>query len=77
MAEIEQIDDSQVVKFCYVKWIGPGIPTMQKAKIGTHAGTVRDFFHPYHVTLDSPDKHEVNDDNIMKLIRVQRHSAFY
>lgn len=68
--KIEQIDDSQVVKFCYIKWIGPNIPTMQKAKIGTHAGTARDFFHPCHVTLDSPDKHEVNDDNIMKLIRI-------
>jgi hypothetical protein len=68
--KIEQIDDSQVVKFCYVKWIGPNIPHMQRAKIGTHAGTVRAFFHPHHVTLDSPDKPEVNDDHIMKLIRI-------
>jgi len=68
--KIEQIDDSQVVKFCFVKWIGPNIPTMQKAKIGTHAGTVRTFFHPHHVTLDSPDKPEVNDEHIMKLIRI-------
>lgn len=68
--KIEQIDDSQVIKFCFVKWIGPNIPTMQKAKIGTHSGTIRTFFHPHHVTLDSPDKPEVNDDNIMKLIRI-------
>jgi len=68
--KIEKIDDSQVTKFCFVKWIGPSIPMMQKAKIGTHAGIVKQFFHPHHVTLDSPDKHEVNDDNIMKLIMV-------
>eukprot|EP01126_Amoeba_proteus_P015624 TRINITY_DN1705_c0_g2_i3.p1 TRINITY_DN1705_c0_g2~~TRINITY_DN1705_c0_g2_i3.p1 ORF type:complete len:392 (+),score=92.95 TRINITY_DN1705_c0_g2_i3:577-1752(+) len=68
--KVEQIDDSLVTKYCFVKWIGPNVPIMQKAKIGTHSGPVRAFFHPHHVTLDSPDKHEVNDDNIMKLIMI-------
>jgi hypothetical protein len=44
---------------------------MQKAKLGASASVVQQLFSPYHVSLDSPDKDEVNDDNILKLIMVR------
>jgi len=66
--KIEQIDNSEAVKFCYIRWLGENIPRMQRAKLGATAGLVNEFFLPYHVSMDSPDKHEVNDQHIMKLI---------
>jgi len=64
----EQIDNSLTAKFVYIRWVGPSLPRMQKAKIGTQAGDVYKLFAPCHTSLDTPDLHEVNDDNIMKEI---------
>jgi len=43
---------------------------MQRAKLGAAASQIQQFFLPYHVSLDSPDRHEVTDANIMKLINI-------
>jgi len=67
--KIERIDDTDAVKFCYIRWIGKDIPFMQKAKIGTHSGDIADFFHPFHTSLDAPDLSEVTDEHVMKLIQ--------
>jgi len=68
--KIETIDNTEAVKFCYLRWIGPDVPRMMKAKIGTHAGDIyTNLFAPVHTSLDSPDLGEVTDDNIMRLIR--------
>jgi len=68
--KLESIDATVAVKFCYIRWLGENIPRMQKAKLGASAATIQQLFSPYHVSLDSPDKHEVNDDNILKLIMI-------
>ena len=44
----EVIDKSTTVKFCLVKMIGGGVPTMFKAKISTHKGFVDRLFAPIH-----------------------------
>jgi hypothetical protein len=65
----EQIDNSLTAKFVYIRWIGPSIPRMQKAKLGTHAGDVyNQIFAPCHTSLDTPDHHEITDESIMKEI---------
>jgi len=64
----EQIDNTVAIKFCYVRWLGEKIPRMQRAKLGATSSAIQQLFSPYHVSLDSPEKHEVTDANIMKLI---------
>jgi len=68
--KLENIDSTVAVKFCYVRWLGENIPRMQRAKLGATAATIQQFFLPYHVSLDSPDRHEITDPNIMKLIMI-------
>jgi len=67
--KIERIDDTDAVKFCYIRWIGKDIPFMQRAKLGTHSGDISEFFHPYHTSLDAPELVDVTDENVMKLIQ--------
>jgi len=66
----EQIDSSLTAKFVYIRWIGNNIPRMLKAKLGTHAGDIYNAFAPCHTSLDTPDRHEVTDENIMKQIMI-------
>jgi len=66
----EQIDNSLTAKFVYIRWIGNNIPRMLKAKLGTHAGDIYNAFAPCHTSLDTPDFHEVTDENIMKQIMI-------
>jgi len=68
--KIEQIDATEAVKFCYIRWIGPNVPRMQRAKLGTHAGAISGAFAPAHTQLDSPDLAEVTDENVLKAIKV-------
>jgi hypothetical protein len=67
--KIERIDDTDAVKFCYIRWIGKDIPFMQRAKLGTHSGDISEFFHPYHTSLDAPELSDVTDEHVMKLIQ--------
>uniref|UniRef100_A0A6B2L1Y6 Coactosin n=1 Tax=Arcella intermedia TaxID=1963864 RepID=A0A6B2L1Y6_9EUKA len=66
----EIIDNSVTAKFVYIRWIGENVPRMQKAKLGTHAGDIYNLFAPCHTSLDSPDLHEITDENIMKQIMI-------
>jgi len=54
----------------YIRWVGNNIPRMQKAKIGTHAGDIYKLFAPCHTRLDTPDRNEITDENIMKQIGI-------
>jgi len=67
--KIEQIDATEAVKFVFIRWVGSKIPTMQRAKLSSHAGTITQYFSPHHTTLDSPDLSEVTDENVMAAIR--------
>lgn len=65
---VEQIDETQAIKFCFIKYQGPNIPVMLKARLGTHSGDVNKFLHPYHVTIDATDFSEISDEIVKKTI---------
>jgi len=66
--KIEQIDNSETVKFSFIRFVGDNVPRMLKARLGTHFGAVTELFSPYHVSLDVTHTSEISDDIIMKLI---------
>jgi len=66
--KIEQIDNSETVKFAFIRFVGDNVPRMLKARLGTHFGAVTEMFSPYHVSLDVTHTNEISDDIIMKLI---------
>jgi len=66
---VEQIDDTKATKFAFIKFQGDHMPRMLKARIGTHAGKVQEFFQPYHVSIDATQKSEITDEIIMKTIQ--------
>ncbi len=45
---VEKFDDSDTVKFVFIKWVGENIHRMLRARLGTHSGSVKgntfDFF---------------------------------
>jgi len=67
--KIEQIDQTEAVKFVYIRWVGSGIPTLQKAKLASHSGAVTQYFAPIHTTLDAPELSEVTDENVMNAVK--------
>jgi hypothetical protein len=74
---IEKIDDSVTVKFCHIDWRGERIHTMQRAKLATHSGAVRDLFHPFHVDLNATTDDEITENLIMKKIQSAAGTAVY
>jgi len=67
--KIEKIDDSETVKFAYIRFVGDDIPRMLRARLGTHTGTLAAFFHPYHVTIEATVQSEISDEIIYKAIK--------
>jgi len=67
--KIEQIDATEAVKFVYIRWVGSNVPTMKRASLSSHAGTVSQSFAPFHTTLDAPDLSEVTDENVMAAVK--------
>jgi len=66
--EVERFDLSDTVKFAFVKFVGDDIPRMFRAKLGTHSGTVKNLFAPYHVDFDATTQSEVNNTTIKSII---------
>jgi len=66
--KIERIDNSNTVKFCYIKWTGPNIPRMVRARHGIYIGDINQIFHPYHCDLPCETQTEISDDMIVTLI---------
>lgn len=66
---IEQIDQSETVKFCFVNWVGDNIHRMQRAVLSTHRGFVNNLFQPFHVDLECTNKNEISRDIIMAKIK--------
>jgi len=67
--KVEEIDQTKADKFAFIKFQGPNIPVMLKARLGTHMGTITSILSPYHVTLDVTSPDEISDDVIMNLIQ--------
>lgn len=81
----EKFDDSDTVKFVFIKWVGENIHRMLRARLGTHSGAIRgiffflfylfiinipaDVFSPYHVDVEATTKDEVTEDIILAVVR--------
>jgi len=66
---IERVDESDTVKFAFISWVGDNIPRMLRARLGTHSGAVKEFFHPYHVDINATQKSEVSEDIVMDKVK--------
>lgn len=64
----EKIDESETVKFCFIRFVGDNVHRMLKARLGTHFGAITAFFNPYHVSIDATSVDEISDDKIMNAI---------
>lgn len=66
---IEQIDQSETVKFCFINWVGDNVHRMQRAVLSTHKGFVRNLFSPFHVDHECNRKDEISEEIIMAKIK--------
>lgn len=66
---VEKFDNSDTVKFVYIRWTGENIHRMLRARLGTHSGAVREIISPYHVDVEASTKDEVTEDIIIAKIR--------
>jgi len=65
----DKIDDSITVKFCHIDWRGERIQTMQRAKLSTHSGAIKQLFHPYHVDIQASTDDEITEQVIQKKVK--------
>jgi hypothetical protein len=56
----EQIDATTAVKFAFLHFTGPNAKRMLTAKQSIHAGSIKEFFAPYHVSISADRKAEVS-----------------
>jgi len=66
---VERRDDSDTVKFVYIRWIGEGIHRMLRARLGTHSGAIKEVISPFHVSVEATTKDEINEDIIWATVR--------
>jgi len=74
---VERRDDSDTVKFVFVRWVGENIHRMLRARLGTHSGAVKEIFHPYHVDVEASNKGEINEEIIWATVRKASGTAVY
>ncbi|KAK5578244.1 hypothetical protein RB653_003197 [Dictyostelium firmibasis] len=66
--EVERFDLSDTIKFAFIDFVGEDINRMFRAKLGTHSGTVKQLFHPYHVDLHVSSPSELSSEIVTKTI---------
>eukprot|EP00300_Choanocystis_sp_HF-7_P002767 c12101_g1_i1.p1 GENE.c12101_g1_i1~~c12101_g1_i1.p1 ORF type:complete len:360 (+),score=87.66 c12101_g1_i1:41-1120(+) len=59
---LEQIDQSQTVKFVYVMWQPDTIPLAEKAMLTTHKGALAELFAPFHTDFRITSLDEISPD---------------
>eukprot|EP00026_Physarum_polycephalum_P012096 Phypoly_transcript_12368.p1 GENE.Phypoly_transcript_12368~~Phypoly_transcript_12368.p1 ORF type:complete len:329 (+),score=68.40 Phypoly_transcript_12368:111-1097(+) len=74
---VERRDDSDTIKFVFVKWIGEGIHRMLRARLGTHSGAIKEVLSPYHVSVEATTKDEINEDIIWSHVKKASGTATY
>lgn len=62
---VERHDDSDTVKFIYIRWVGENIHRMLRARLGTHSGAIKEIIQPYHVDVEASTKDEISEDIIL------------
>jgi len=74
---VERRDDSDTIKFVFVRWTGENIHRMLRARLGTHSGAIKDIISPYHVDVEATTKDEINEDIIWAHVRKASGTATY
>jgi hypothetical protein len=64
----ERFDNSDTVKFVFIKWIGESIHRMLKARLGTHSGAVKELLAPYHVDVEASNLSEISEEIVTKTV---------
>lgn len=64
----EKFDNSDTVKFVFIKWIGERIHRMLKARLGTHSGAVKEVLSPYHVDVEASDLSEISEEIVTRTV---------
>lgn len=58
----EQYDKSVTTKFCYLKLMTTKVRPLQRSKMTTHTGFIKDILSPVHVDFDLSDPKDFNED---------------
>jgi len=66
---IEKFDESNTVKFVFIKWVGERIHRMLRARLGTHSGAINEVIAPYHVDVVAEHKSEISEHIVRDKIR--------
>lgn len=56
----EQYDKTVAVKFVFMKLMSQSVSPVNRAKVSTHAGFLKDYFSPVHVDFDLSSRHDIN-----------------
>jgi len=65
----EKFDESDIVRFVYIRWVGPNIHRMLKARIGTHSGGVKELVAPFHVDIEADRLSELEEHVVRDVVR--------
>lgn len=64
----ERIDESDTIKFCFIKWVGTDLRPMSRAKLTPQVGEITAKFKPYHVDLYCTELEEVSQEVVEALV---------
>jgi len=64
----ERFDNSDTVKFVFIKWIGESIHRMLRARLGTHSGAVKEIIAPYHVDVEASNLSEISEEIVTRTV---------
>jgi len=64
----ERIDESDTIKFCFIKWIGSNMKPLNRAKITALIGEIASKFKPYHVDLYCSELGELSQEIVEELV---------
>lgn len=65
---VEQVDNSETVKFVFVKWQPSNISPMLKADVSTKKGVIDELFTPWHVDFFIESKDEISDELVKEKV---------
>jgi hypothetical protein len=64
----ERVDESDTIKFVYIKYLGTRVKPMQKGRISTQTGELLKKLAPFHVSFETSTISEVNEKDIVRLV---------
>jgi len=64
----EVVDQSETVKFVFIKFQGSKIRPLHKGKLTTSMGDITGRFQPYHVDMTTHEVEEISDEKLTDLV---------